>query len=172
MSRRQRPERHLPVQIGRRLMGASDADMTMDEDVRSRIAQTIPTIVERYAVVVEKMQRHLASMETADEAFGQGEVSAAVLCELLLRSAREIAATGGVRPLAEDRSEHARLDIGEIHYLRFGRMLGAVLDEVYGLALPPRSTAAWVDGFWFVGRALTGQPAHSSAARPEQVRDR
>lgn len=119
------------------------------EDVRLRLAQSLPIVERHRAAITQEMQERLQQLEGADEAFGQAEVTALVLVELLIDGASDLAAFGGTRALAAKAVEHRRLDIDGRHYSRFGLALAPVLRKVLGIALPPKFASAWCDAFWF-----------------------
>ena len=129
------------------------------EDVRLRLAESIAVVEGHRAEITRRMQAHLAALETEEEAFGQAEVTGAMLVELLIGSASNIAAFGGPGDLGPVSREHRRLDIDGRHYSRFGLALAPILRDVLGPSLPPRIASAWCDTFWFTIRHMaTGEP--------------
>lgn len=129
------------------------------EDIRLRLAQSMPEVDPRRGVIARKMQERLQELETPDEDFGQAEVTAMLLVELLVNCASDIAAFGGVRNLEEVARQHQRLDIDGRHYSRFGLVLAPVLRDVFGLKLPPKTASAWCDAFWHIIRHMAPQEA-------------
>src|SRR5688500_4926297 len=105
------------------------------EDIRLRLAQSMPEVDPRRGAIARKVQERLQELETPDEDFGQAEVTAMMLVELLVDCASDIAAFGGVRNLDEVARQHRRLDIDGRHYSRFGLVLAPVLRDVFGLKL-------------------------------------
>jgi len=132
------------------------------EDIRLRLAQSMPIVERSRAAITEKMQSRLQQLEAPEEAFGQAEVTAPMLVNLLIDGASDLAAFGGLRHLDAVASEHRRLDIDGRHYSRFGLALAPVLREILGMRLPPKMASAWSDAFWFI----IGQ------MRPEETPDR
>jgi hemoglobin-like flavoprotein len=126
----------------------------ISEDVRLRLAQSIGVVEGHRAEVTRRMQVHLAALETEDEAFGQAEVTGAMLVELLIESASNIAACGALGDMNRMSREHRRLEIDGRHYSRFGLALAPILRDVLGPSLPPRIASAWCDAFWFAVRHL------------------
>lgn len=129
------------------------------EDIRLRLAQSMPAVERARSEITKRIQDHLQRMETPEEAFGQAEISALMLMDLLFDGARDLAAFGELRNLERVAREHRRLDIDGRHYSRFGTALAPVLREVLGVSLPPGTASAWCDAFWLiVGRIRDGDP--------------
>jgi hemoglobin-like flavoprotein len=124
------------------------------EDVRLRLAESIAVVEGHREEITRRMQAHLAALETEEEAFGQAEVTGAMLVELLIDSASNIAACGSTGDLREVSHEHRRIDIDGRHYSRFGLALAPILRDVLGPSLPPRIASAWCDTFWFTIRHM------------------
>lgn len=135
------------------------------EDIRLRLAQTMPLVERRKADVTARMEERLQAPEERDEAFGQAEITAAMLVELLIDGASDIAAFGGLRELAPVSREHRRLDIDGRHYSRFGLALGPVLRATLGLGMPPETVAAWCDAFWIIIAGLANEELQSGGRR-------
>lgn len=122
----------------------------ISEDIRLRLAQSMPIVERHKAAITRKMEERLQQLESPDEAFGQAEITAFMLIELLVDCGSDLAAFGGTRELGAAAREHRRLDIDGRHYSRFGMALAPALREVLGVAMPPRMASAWCDAFWFV----------------------
>lgn len=120
------------------------------EDIRLRLAQSMPIVERHRTAITEKMHERLLQLETPQECFGQAEVTALMLVELLIDCGGDLAAFGGTRDLAATAAEHRRLDVDGRHYSRFGLALAPVLREVLGVAMPPKIASAWCDAFWFI----------------------
>ena len=120
------------------------------EDVRFRIAQSIPVVERHRGEITQVMQNRLVAIEGAEEPFGQGDVVAMMLVSLLIDCGSDIAAFGGTRDLRPTAAEHGRLGIAGRHYSRFGMALAAVLREVLGPRLSPQIVSAWCDTYWFI----------------------
>lgn len=146
------------------------------DDVRFKVAQSIVIVETHRHSLTSELQRRLAEMETEEEAFGQGEVAAFMLVDLLMEAARQIAARGHPGRLDVVAREHRRLEIGSIHYFRFGAALEPALRTIVGSALPTRIASAWIDAFRFVIAQLAlfdtriAMPACPAPATP--ARDR
>ena len=125
------------------------------EEIRLALAQSLPVVERHREAIISGMQDRLVAMETNDEAFGQGDVTALVLVRLLIDGAADLAAFGGVHDLSQAADEHRRLDIDGRHYSRFGAALERIMRDALGPRLSPAMIAAWVDAFWVVVRELT-----------------
>ena len=136
--------------------------MTITDDVRFRLAESIAVVERHRPEITRKMQAQLAALETEDESFGQAEVTGTMLVNLLMESASDLAACGAVGDLTRVASEHRRLDITGRHYSRFGIALALVLREALGPGLPPRIASAWCDAFWYTIRHVS--PGEAPAA--------
>ena len=134
------------------------SDIVIAEDVRLRLAQSMPAVERARFEITRRIQEHLERLETPEEAFGQAEVTALMLVQLLFDGASDLAAFGELRNLDSVAREHRRLDVDGRHYSRFGIALAPVLRELLGVALPPGTASAWCDAFWFiVGRMRAGR---------------
>jgi hypothetical protein len=123
------------------------------EDLRVRLAQSMPAIGRRRAAIVADLQFRMVPTDRS----GQGpapDLIAATLLELLIQGGSDMAAFGALRSLAEVRKQHAKLGISGRHQSRFGLALGPALRHVLGLSISPESAAAWCDTFWLLVRAL------------------
>ena len=129
------------------------------EDVRFRLAQSIPIVERHRGEITRVMQNRLVALEEADEPFGQGEVVAMMLVSLLIDCAGDIAAFGQTRELQPTAAEHRRLSIGGRHYSRFGMALAAVFREALGPRLSPQILSAWCDSYWTVIGSLSPSDA-------------
>lgn len=129
------------------------------EDIRLRLAQSMPEVDRRRPAIALKMQERLQEFETPDEDFGQAEVTALMLVELLVDCGSDLAAFGGVRDLEAVARQHRRLDVDGRHYSRFGLTLAPVLREVLGVRIPPKTASAWCDAFWYIIRQMSPQDA-------------
>jgi len=124
------------------------------EDVRLRLAESIAVVEGHRDEITRRMQAHLAALETEDEAFGQADVTGALLVEMLINSASNIAACGSPGDFGAVSREHRRLEVDGRHYSRFGLALAPILRDVLGPSLPPRIASAWCDTFWFTIRHM------------------
>ena len=126
------------------------SETVIAEDVRLRLAQSMPAVERARFEITRRIQDHLQRLETPEEAFGQAEVTAMMLVQLLFDGASDLAAFGELRNLDAVAREHRRLDVDGRHYSRFGMALAPVLREVLGVALPAGTASAWCDAFWFI----------------------
>ncbi|HET9427936.1 MAG TPA: globin [Allosphingosinicella sp.] len=128
------------------------------EDIRLRLAQSMPEVDPRRGVIARRMQERLQEFETPEDS-GKAEITAMLLVEMLVNCASDLAAFGGVRNLEEVACKHRRLDMDGRHYSRFGLLLGPVLRDVLGVRLPPKTASAWCDAFWYIIRQMSPQEA-------------
>ena len=141
------------------------------EQARLRIAHSMAVVERRKSALTTQMRERLQAQEELDEAFGQAEITASVLMDLLIDVAGHIAAFGRLRDLSRVAREHRRLDIDGRHYSRFGLALGPVLDDVLGFAIADEARAAWCDAYWLVIATLgadevaEGRPSPRAIAR-------
>lgn len=117
------------------------------EDVRLRLAQSMPIVERRRGDIIKKIQDR---MEPLEEHSGEAASVAVMLFDLLVDGGSDIAAFGDLRDLSPVTREHARLGIAGRHYSRFGLALGPALRGALGAAIPPKSASAWCDAFWIV----------------------
>ena len=120
--------------------------------LRSLLSRSLPLVQQHKAVLVERIERSLAAAEGADEPFGQAEVSAMMLVELLLGQARSLVESGVLAPLGDVAAEHRALGITGRHHSRFGDALVPILRDLLGTTVPREIPAAWCDLFWAVLR--------------------
>ena len=125
----------------------------VSDRTRSLIARSLPLVQQRRDRLAEEMERSLAATETTTDAFGQHEVTAMMLVELLLAQARKLVESGAFGPLGDISAEHRALAIDGRHYSRFGDALVPVLRDLLGPTSPRELAAAWSETFWAVIRA-------------------
>lgn len=137
----------------------------ISNDARLRLAQSMPTLEKRRGKLVGAMRDRLVALEEDEEPFGQGEVTALILTDLLIECARDMAAFAKMRDLRSAAIQHERSGIDSRHYSRFGIALDPVLREVTGPQLSPFMIAALCDAFWLLVRKIGSDrlPRH---ARP------
>ncbi|WP_166039046.1 globin domain-containing protein [Sphingosinicella sp. YJ22] len=120
------------------------------EDIRIRLAQSMPVIERNRHQILLELQDRLVAQETPEEPFGQGDVTAVTLLGLLIECAGDLAAFGRPRDLHRAASKHRRLDIEGRHYARFGNALAPVLRKVLGTRLSPKMVNAWYESYLFL----------------------
>lgn len=125
----------------------------VSDRTRSLISRSLPLVQQRRDQLVEHMERNLAAAETEVEPYGQAELTAMVLVELLLVQARTLVESARFGPLDDVRFEHRALDIAGRHYSRFGDALVPILRDLLGPTSPREVAAAWCDTFWAIIRA-------------------
>ena len=123
------------------------------EHSRGLLARSLPLVQLHRDLVVEQIERSLAADESEDEAFGQAEVTAMVLVNLLIDQVANLVRSGEFGSLRDLAAEHRALDITGRHYSRFGDTLFPVLRDVLGPASPREVATAWCDTFWTLIRA-------------------
>jgi len=121
------------------------------------LARSLPLVQRHRDELLEGLEACLRGSEGPDEAFGQAEVTAMMLTELLIEEAAHLVGSGTFSALADVAAEHRALDIDGRHYSRFGDALAPVMKDVLGANLPPQVPAAWCDTFWRVIRAAQGE---------------
>lgn len=124
--------------------------MLVTAHVRKSLAQSLALVEAQRPQLIERMEEYLVACEEPGEDFGQAEISALVLVDLLLAKAREIVEQGEARNLGAIPAQHRLLDIDGRHYSRFGDALVAILRDLLGANVPPAIPAAWCDAFWAV----------------------
>ena len=129
------------------------------ERTRDIIARSLPIVRQHKDEIVGAMEIYLRRVEEDRKTFGQSDVAAMILTELLLRQASLIAGTGEVAGLETMAIEHAALGIDGRHYSRFGDALVPILRDSLGVNLPREVSSAWSDTFWTVIRAAQAKQA-------------
>lgn len=120
---------------------------------RKHLARSLVLVEAQRPRLVARMEEYLRACEEPDEDYGQAEISAFVLVDLLLAKAHEIVEQGAARNLGTIIAQHQLLDIDGRHYSRFGDALVAILKDLLGPTVPPEIPAAWCDAFWGMIRA-------------------
>ena len=119
----------------------------ISEDVRVRLAHSIAGIERQRHTLAARIAERMDKPEPPDGS-PEPEAVAALLVELLIDGASDIAAFGGLRDLSQVARKHQVLGMNGRHYSRFGLALAPTLRSVLGLAMPPQSVSAWGDVFW------------------------
>lgn len=122
---------------------------------RRRLAQSLPLVQSHKDELTEGLEASLRPADPLSEAFGQSEVTAMTLIELLIDQAKEIVESGRVHPPADLVAHHQALDITSRHYSRFGDALMPLLVDTFGPRLPREVATAWIDAFWATIRAAS-----------------
>lgn len=135
----------------------------IESRTRERLARSLHLLEPHKDAFLEAMEASLRARESEDEAFGQAEVTAMVLIDLLLDQGRNLADHGTLQLGADTLSQHRGLNIDGRHYSRFGDALVAVLSDTLGPNLPREVGAAWCDAFWAVVRAVLAQEERVTA---------
>lgn len=128
------------------------------EDLRLRLAQSIPVLERHRPAIAAKLRERVQTLESGAECSRQAEIKTAMLMDLLIAGASDIAAFGGLRGLSRISREHQRLGIDGRHYSRFGLALGRALRQVPGITLSPQTISAWGDVFWIIVSELVADP--------------
>jgi len=131
--------------------------------LRSLLVRSLPLVEQRRKLLTEAIERSLAALETEPEAFGQAEMTATMLVQLLLDQVRLLVESGELGPLGDVAAEHRLLDITGRHYSRFGDSLVPILRDILGPTTPREVATAWCDAFWAIVRAA--EPARGSGRR-------
>ena len=126
-------------------MSAAISDRT-----RKYLSQSLPFVEQHREHLVNRMEANLRAGEAGDEPYGQSEVVAMILVDLLLAQARNLADAGHLAGLRDVKEEHRALAISGRHYSRFGDALTPILRDLLGPKLPAEVASAWCDTFWTV----------------------
>jgi hemoglobin-like flavoprotein len=135
----------------------------ISDNVRTRLSRSLPLVEQRKESLVNRMEANLRAGESDREPYGQSEVVAMILVDLLLAQARNLAEKGEMADLRDVKEEHRALDISGRHYSRFGDALVPILRDLLGPRLPREVASAWCDAFWAVIAAAQsrGEPAYA-----------
>ncbi|HEV2747023.1 MAG TPA: hypothetical protein VGW34_06960 [Allosphingosinicella sp.] len=109
------------------------------------------------------MELHLRGAVAKQEAFGQSEMAAMLLVQLLIDQVRGLVETGQLTVGGGILDEHEALGIDGRHYSRFGDALVPILRDELGPSVPRDVVAAWCDTFWTVVRHLKPLPEAAPA---------
>jgi hemoglobin-like flavoprotein len=129
--------------------------VVIDESARNILARSLPLLHSNRDAIAEAMEASFRAARASEDRFGQPEVAAMVLVDLLLAQGRHLADRGRTEGLEDTLAEHRRLGISGRHYSRFGDALVAILGDVLGPNLPRIVPAVWCDAFWVVIGAVT-----------------
>ena len=120
----------------------------ISEHTRKYLSQSLPLVQQHKQHLVNRMEANLRAGEPEGEPYGQSEVAAMILVDLLLSQARHLSESGGLADLRDVAAEHRTLAISGRHYSRFGDALVPVLRDLLGSKVPRGVTSAWCDTFW------------------------
>ena len=129
----------------------------VSETTRQQLAKSLTLLDSHKDQILEAIEASLRAAESADDSFGQAEVTAMILVELLLRQGRNLVERGALNLRPGTLDEHRALEIGGRHYSRFGDSLVAILRDTLGPRTPREITSAWCDAFWLIIRAVVDQ---------------
>ena len=130
---------------------------------REQLARSLNLLEAHKDRFLEGMEASLRAQESGGESFGQAEVAAMMLTDLLLEQGRHLADRGELRIAGDALAQHRALDIDGRHYSRFGDALVAVLRDSVGPGIPAEVSSAWCDAFWAVVRAVLAQEERVTA---------
>lgn len=116
----------------------------------SKLCRSLPLVEPRKDEIITRMEVMLRGAGGQEEPFGQSELAAMTLVELLCRNARCIMEQRRFAPSIGVAEEHQRLGIDGRTYSRFGDAITPILHDVIGPRLPSDVSAAWCDLFWEV----------------------
>lgn len=126
------------------------------------------SLVERHREdLVSRTEASLEAGEPNDEPYGQSQMVAMILSELLLAQVRCLVETGDLACLRDVDAEHRALGISGRHYSCFGDMLVPILKDLLGPNVPSGVTSAWSDAFWVVIRAAQDRAAPDETAHDQ-----
>ena len=121
------------------------------------LARSLPLLQRHKDELLEGLEACLRGSEEPDDAFGQAEVTAMLLTQLLIDEAASLVRSGSFSTLDGVADQHRALDIDGRHYSRFGDALAPVLKDVLGTNIPADVPSAWCDTFWRVIRVAQEQ---------------
>ena len=127
-------------------------NMIVTRRARSLLARSLPLVNQRRELLVERMEDALAGASA--EAFGQSELAAAMLVELLVTQTRALIENGVFAPLDRIAEKHRLAGITGRYYSRFGDALVPALRDLLGPTSPREVAAAWSDIFWALIHAV------------------
>ena len=130
---------------------------------REQLARSLHLLEAHKDRFLEGMEASLRAQESGGESFGQSEVTAMMLTDLLLEQGRSLADRGELRLPYDALAQHRALDIDGRHYSRFGDALVAVVRDSLGAGAPVEIGSAWCDAFWAIIRAVLDQEAKAPA---------
>ena len=126
----------------------------LSEPILRRLAASLPFVERNKHELIDRMEEGLAADESREEAFGQAEITAMMLTEMLLVHAREMIETGELGSLAAELAEHEMMAITGRHYSRYGDLLVAVMKDLLGPNVPSDVPAAWCSAFGAIVRRV------------------
>ena len=135
----------------------------LSDNARDILARSLPLLDARKDRITERLENHLRGAGGDEEPYGQSEVAAMLLVQLLLDQARSIVETGQIAAGEGIGDEHRALEIDGRHYSRFGDALVPVVRDVLGSDVPREVAGIWCDIFWAVVRDLEPQEEGASA---------
>jgi hypothetical protein len=130
---------------------------------REQLARSLHLLEVHKDRFLEGMEESLRAQESGGEGFGEAEVAAMILTELLLEQGRSLADRGELRLAGDALAQHRALAINGRHYSRFGDALVAVLRDSLGTGVPAEIGSAWCDAFWATVRAVLAQEERVTA---------
>ena len=126
--------------------------VAISERTRKYMSQSLPLVHQHKEHLVNRMEANLRADEPHDAPYGESEVVAMMLVDLLLDQARRLCDSGELGELGDVADEHRALGISGRHYSRFGDALVPVLRDLLGPRLPAAVSSAWCDVFWTIIR--------------------
>ena len=131
----------------------------ISDRARERLARSLPLVRSHQDGIIERMEVHLRAAADAPAAFGQSEVAAMLLVQLLLDQAGSLVESGTLAAGAARGEELEALGLDGRHYSRFGDALVPILRDVLGAEVPREVPGTWCDLFWAAIRQMQAQPA-------------
>jgi len=143
-------------------------NMIVTRRARSLLARSFPLVHQRREQLVERMEEALAGAPA--EAFGQSELAAAMLVELLVTQTRSLVENGVFATLDGVAEEHRAAGLSGRYYSRFGDALVPALRDLLGPTSPREVAGAWSDTFWALIHAVRERVAAESTPVPVAAR--
>lgn len=129
----------------------------ISDHARDMLARSLPLVHPRKDRIIDRMELHLRGAADDEESFGQSEVAAMLLVQLLLDQVRNLVGSGELAAADGTRDEHRALGIDGRHYSRFGDALVPILRDVLGASVPREVAGIWCDAFWTIVRQMEPQ---------------
>ena len=135
----------------------------VSERTRALLAQSLPLVRPLKDEIISRSEASLREVDGETEAFGQSEVTAMILVELLIDHAEALVRSGRADDLDSTPIELRSLGIEGRHYSRFADALVPILRDLLGARVPAEVGSAWCDAFWAIIHSAQSHPALTDA---------
>lgn len=120
------------------------------EPIRHLVAGSLALLKSHQDEIVAAMEASLTAAKGGLEPYGESELVATLLVEMLIERTQQIVTTGRPTAAGQIVAEHRELGIDGRHYSRFGDSLVAVLADVLGPVISREAATAWCDTYWAI----------------------